>query len=306
MIQTITPERAVNITDILQLYCDAKNRIENYYLNAGWIDYIVTRLKTGEKSGLLYRGNKNEGLVLFQSGPRTVFVSQLFVRRGADRNAIFRRLLRGLINKFNDKIIMIAEPAPGFSSDLQKELFSACGFKVGSRYEMFRPVDGHNIRCDRPRGFQFKKFRAGYIDQLNRLDREAYRGEPDEILFEIVEDIGNFTPALKIVNSYLGRFNKSLSEFVFYGERLAGAIYCVERGDDLLVANIATAPRYRKLGLATLLLSKVLNRLRVTDYGGCRLFVTADNHKAINLYKKFKFKVERNRIYCVYHSRQGE
>ena len=306
MIEEITEANVNRIAEILELYRRAKNRVEDYYFNSNWLDYVHARLKQGKYFGILAQDRELSGLALYQRGPQTVYVNLLFVRRGENRPKVFRQLLNSLRSQNKNKTIMIAEPAPDFQAELQVRLFSECGYEVKHRYEMFSRVPIQKLDIKRPQGFQIRKFKSIYLKQLDRLDREAYQGGPDELLFRVNNDISNSTPASKIVSSFIGRFDKSLSEFIFRENVLVGAIYCVARGSDVLVANIATARKYRKIGLASLLLGRVLNRMGKEGYAGCRLFVSADNVKALNLYKKFKFKVERNRIYCVYRLGQGD
>lgn len=307
MIEEITRPHLDSLDDILELYRRAKNRSENYFFDHTWIEAVRARLKQDGFSGIVSRDNGAiSGIALYQSGPETVYVHLIFVRRGEMRTRIFRELVNAIRDRHSRKLIMIAEPAPDFRIEDQIRLFSECAFEVRQRFEMTRGITIQKLGTARPQGFQIKKYKSAYLKELNKLDREAYRGEADELLFRVNNDISNSTPASKIVGSALGRFDKSLSEFIFRDKALAGAVYCVARGSDVLVANIATACKYRKMGLATLLLSRVLNRMGEQGYSGCRLFVSAENQKAINLYKKFNFKVERIRIYCVYRLGQGD
>lgn len=60
--------------------------------------------------------------------------------------------------------------------------------------------------------------------------------------------------------------------------------------DDIHITNIVVKKAFRKKGIATLLLEKLINEAKNLHYESITLEVNSKNIPAINLYTKFNFK----------------
>lgn len=74
------------------------------------------------------------------------------------------------------------------------------------------------------------------------------------------------------------------------GEELAGFMVCWYLLGELHVLNVATAPRYRRRGIAAALLRRAFDRARTEGLEKAFLEVRKGNAGAIALYRRFGFE----------------
>lgn len=111
-------------------------------------------------------------------------------------------------------------------------------------------------------------------------------------LSEVLGDlagIDNFSNPLPWGVTGFADFLKAAENFTigaFHGGDLVGYLLCQRGGDEISIVNIATAPRWRRHGIAQALIAAVVGR-----NPGATLFleVRSSNKAAIELYKKCGF-----------------
>lgn len=92
----------------------------------------------------------------------------------------------------------------------------------------------------------------------------------------------------------------SRTELCWREGRLAGFICTWLVADELQIQNVATAPEFRRQGIAAGLLKQVLDRAMTADFSAAWLEVRVSNQPAIALYERFGFNVvdRRPRYYA--------
>jgi ribosomal protein S18 acetylase RimI-like enzyme len=95
--------------------------------------------------------------------------------------------------------------------------------------------------------------------------------------------------------------NKKYNMFnIIYENNIVAFVICeVMNKNRLHINSIAVDKNYRRLGIATYMLSSIKNKFYYYKY--ITLYVSVNNTKAINLYKKNKFKV-KNKINNYYYT----
>ena len=74
------------------------------------------------------------------------------------------------------------------------------------------------------------------------------------------------------------------------GDEVIGYIGSQEVVGEVYIDNICTSPKYRKMGVASALLSEIISYSKHCDMSLVTLEVRASNIPAISLYEKFGFK----------------
>lgn len=94
----------------------------------------------------------------------------------------------------------------------------------------------------------------------------------------------------KIVNYSEEEIRENLSDYklVVKDEAIIGTFAIVDYNDGKLIDTIYLNTNYRNQGIG----SKIINKIIETNYEPIYLWVYKSNERAINLYKRFGFKVE--------------
>lgn len=92
----------------------------------------------------------------------------------------------------------------------------------------------------------------------------------------------------------------STIDLFWFGELLAGFICSWMVGGELEILNVATAPAFRRRGVAAALIGHVFERARRQGLESAFLEVRVGNTGAIELYQKFGFSVVARR--CRYYA----
>lgn len=92
----------------------------------------------------------------------------------------------------------------------------------------------------------------------------------------------------------------SAIDLFWFGETLAGFLCSWMVGGDLEILNVATAPAFRRRGVAAALMRQVFARARRQGLAAAFLEVRVGNTGAIDLYRRFGFAVvaRRSRYYA--------
>jgi ribosomal-protein-alanine N-acetyltransferase len=82
-------------------------------------------------------------------------------------------------------------------------------------------------------------------------------------------------------------------------ERVCAFVHCWLIADEIQILNVATAPAFRRQGIARALLSSLLGSLSAQGFCAALLEVRASNEPAIALYRSLGFKEDaiRERYY---------
>jgi GNAT superfamily N-acetyltransferase len=291
---------------LLEKYREGQNKFGEMIIGPFWVNLVVEKISNGDEKALaLMEHGQVEGFVIYKTGNKSVLASMIYVDKIESRQALLSDLIFHLRDMHSPKSIVFGDPIPDMDIEYQKRIFLSAGFKILERYKMEFSA-GYNVKeVERPPGFTFKKYSKNLDRKIVKLDQRAYRDHPDEPIFEALADAGSSPPSLRIVHSDSSFFEKNLSSFAFSGADLAGAVYCTHVGSELWISNLVVDPHFRGKGLGKYLLFKVLKGMESSVYGRCVLLVSADNYTALRMYKKFRFKLKRNRFNFVYHTGQG-
>ncbi len=125
-------------------------------------------------------------------------------------------------------------------------------------------------------------FYINYIDVLDECDISKLV-ELENMCFQDPWSENMFLGDLRNDNtSYLGAF---IDDNI-----LVGYIGMWEIGDTGEITNVAVHPNYRKMGIASMLLEKLIEYCRNDGFMFLNLEVRESNIPAIKLYEKFNFK----------------
>ncbi|HDS01728.1 MAG TPA: GNAT family N-acetyltransferase [candidate division Zixibacteria bacterium] len=291
---------------LLEKYRRGQNKFGDMIIGPFWVNLIVEKITGGDEKALaLTKDGQVEAFVIHKTGSNSVLASMVYVDKTERREALLSELVFRMRKIYSAKSIVFGDPVPDMDIEAQKRIFLSAGFRVLERYKMEFSAPYEVKEVDRPPGFTFKKYSKTLDRKVARLDQRAYRDHPDEPILEVLTDTGSNPPSLRIVRSGPAFFERSLSSFALSGSELAGGIYCTHMGKELWISNLVVDPHFRGQGLGKYLLFKVLKGMKPGGYRRCMLMVSADNHSALNMYKKFRFKLKRNRFNFVYTTGQG-
>ncbi len=306
MIRRIDSANYELIASLLEKYRKARNRDSGIFLSPDWVDLILEGFRSGRFYGLCCDADGAcKGFLEYKLGKKSGYSSMIYSINSGARQDILTELVSGLKKACPRRNLLVSELSPGISADFQRDIFRGQRFEQKIRHQMEVPVEKILVKRARPVGINFRKYNRNMDRQIVKLDERAYRGHPDEIILKILTDVGSIAPSIRIVHSVPMIFESRLSYFAFSGDELAGAVYSTKNGNELGIANIAIDPGFQGKGLGTALLSRVLSGMKAHGYGKCSLMVSEDNHAAIKLYKKFKFKLKRICPIFVYRTGQG-
>ncbi|WP_416768784.1 GNAT family N-acetyltransferase [Sulfurimonas sp. ST-25] len=71
----------------------------------------------------------------------------------------------------------------------------------------------------------------------------------------------------------------------------AGYVLALLRRREPKLYSLGIAPAYRKMGIASLLMERMLSELDTRGFMHCMLEVRCDNNPAIDLYRRFGFEI---------------
>ncbi len=87
-----------------------------------------------------------------------------------------------------------------------------------------------------------------------------------------------------VLKNFLKR-NPGLSQVVYDGERLVGAVLCGHDGRRGFLHHLAVDPEYRRMGIGSELVEGSLEVLRELGIEKCHLFIRRDNINGLNFWK---------------------
>lgn len=121
----------------------------------------------------------------------------------------------------------------------------------------------------------------------------------ENLLFEFLKSSDlEFTPSLSSrinLHNYAKKLHDNGSLFEAYIDRELVALVVMYANDNITknayITYVYCKKEYRKLGIANQLIKNAFEKLKENNFKSVSLEVTTDNVPAINLYKKFGFKI---------------
>ncbi|MCI4362730.1 MAG: GNAT family N-acetyltransferase [Thermoplasmata archaeon] len=268
-------------------------------LAPAWPEIAAERLRTGELDGwVAEEAGRPVALVLFSRREHRAY-GHLHVEAKEARVPLSRRLTLHALHHMDPAILRADLGTTGLSEVEDRELGGALtqtpGFEVVERHGLLRTLqlDEPPRTPELPPGYEFLPISAAPLDALDALDRRAFRGGADESLVADSPE-GNRRVLERILSGELGRFLPEASAAVARGEELVAFLLTTEESARAGVfADLAVDPAHRRRGIAGALLQQGLRALLALGYGSARLWVTASNTPARELYRRVGFERER-------------
>jgi ribosomal-protein-alanine N-acetyltransferase len=135
---------------------------------------------------------------------------------------------------------------------------------------------------------QIVPFRLRHLERIMAVERSSFGADawPRDLFRDYYRDCGDLFFAAKVFG------------------RIGGYIVTCVQGRSAEIASLAVHPMYRRRGLARMLVSHTLLRLRVIGARRVELAVRTDNHAGAQLYRSFGF--HRIRRVCRYYEDGGD
>jgi ribosomal protein S18 acetylase RimI-like enzyme len=182
---------------------------------------------------------------------------------------------------------LLLQPA-GF----QGGIFRAAGFHAFRRLFMVQPLEGlwNSPRIELPVNLEMRPWREEDLNPAAQLICEAYSGHPDSRINDQYRSVSGSMRFLNNIVRYsgCGAFSAQVSHVVMDRNSrelvalLLGSRVSPESGH---ITQICVHPRYRRRGLARLLLSVAVQRFLRQGVSEISLTVTESNSQAIELYR---------------------
>ena len=177
-------------------------------------------------------------------------------------------------------------------SGFQAGIFRAAGFQTFRRLFMVQPLEGlcNSPRVELPVNLELRPWREEDLNPAAQLICEAYSGHPDSTINDQYRSVSGSMRFLNNIVRYsgCGAFSAQVSHVVmdrYSCERVAlllGSRVSPESGH---ITQICVHPRYRRRGLAQMLLSVAAQRFLHQGVSEISLTVTESNSQAIELYR---------------------
>ncbi|MCI4346850.1 MAG: GNAT family N-acetyltransferase [Thermoplasmata archaeon] len=264
-----------------------------------WPEVAAERLRTGELDGwVAEERGRPVGLAIFSRREERAY-GHLHLETEEGRVPLARRMTLHALRHIDPAIRRADLGTTGLSEEEDRELGDALserpGFEVVERYGLLRVLSLENPpqAPKLPDGYEFLPSSAAPLDALDELDRRAFRGGADESLVADSPE-GNRRVLERILGGELGRFLPEASMTIARGEELVAFLLTTEESARTAVfADLAVDPGHRRRGLAGALLQQGFRALIALGYGSARLWVTATNVPARELYRRVGFERER-------------
>ncbi|MCI4341824.1 MAG: GNAT family N-acetyltransferase [Thermoplasmata archaeon] len=269
-------------------------------LAPGWPEIAAERLRTGELDGwVVVEGGRRVGLALLSRRDSRAY-GHLHVEPSPDPVQVGRLLAARSTEGLPPEIQRTDFGVTGLSEAQERELGGLLrrrpGFELIERIGLSHSLTLSEIPVPRelPTGIEFLPVDAVPVGSLDELDRRAFRGGPDESLVADSPE-GNRRVLERILAGELGRFLPEASMTVAEGENLVGFLLTTEENPrSASFADLAVDPAYRRRGVGAALLTRGLRALLALGYSSARLWVTAANTPARELYHALGFERERS------------
>ncbi|HEV2449193.1 MAG TPA: GNAT family N-acetyltransferase [Thermoplasmata archaeon] len=300
----LQPAREVPAHELVELTARLRTRLaeRGEPLAPGWPELAAERLRTGEIDGWVARqGDQWAGLVVVSRRASRAY-GHLHIESPDDRVGLALRLLLHAVSALGPDVHRADFGSTGLAMAeerrLADQLGTRPGFEIVERFGLIRPLslDAPPVAPKLPEGYEFLPVGSAPVDALDQLDRRAFQGGPDEAL---VADSpgGNQRVLERILDGELGRFLPEASTVVLLENALAGFLLTTEENARVAsFADLAVDPGYRRRGIAGAMLGRGMRALLALGYSSVRLWVTAANVPARELYRSLGFEPERTAL----------
>jgi ribosomal protein S18 acetylase RimI-like enzyme len=183
-------------------------------------------------------------------------------------------------------------------SGFHATIFTAAGFQAFRRLFMVQSLEGlwNSPRMELPANLELRPWREEDLTPSAQLISEAYSGHPDSMINDQYRSASGSMRFLNNIVRYsgCGAFSAQVSHVVmdrYSRERVAlllGSRVSPESGH---ITQICVHPRYRRRGLARMLLSVAVQRFLRQGVTEISLTVTESNTQAIELYRSEGYAV---------------
>ncbi len=177
-------------------------------------------------------------------------------------------------------------------SDSHAEAFRRAGFEVYRRYFMIQSLAGiwATARPELPSGLELRPWRDDDLNAAGRLISEAYMGHPDSLINDQYRSPNGSLRFLHNIVRYsgCGAFSAQVSHVVIDKHSrdlvalVLGSRVSTQSGH---ITQLCVRPRYRRHGLARLLLTSAAAGFLRLGVSEISLTVTEANSNAIDLYR---------------------
>jgi ribosomal protein S18 acetylase RimI-like enzyme len=177
-------------------------------------------------------------------------------------------------------------------SGTHEEIFRETGFELFRRYFMVQQLEGHwsTPRVDLPANLELRPWRDEDLSAAARLISSAYNGHPDSLINDQYRSVNGSLRFLHNIVRYsgCGVFSAQVSHVV--AERNSHELAALVLGSRVSpqsghITQLCVHPKYRRLGLARLLLSVAAAHFVRQGVSEISLTVTEANQQAIDLYR---------------------
>ncbi|OLS21000.1 MAG: Mycothiol acetyltransferase [Candidatus Heimdallarchaeota archaeon LC_3] len=134
-----------------------------------------------------------------------------------------------------------------------------------------------------------------YGEKVITLVSNSVKGTIDTLFFpEFLTEKGT-NSLLQLTGENIDDYNKETSVILTYKNELVGVIITQIYSESGYIADITVNTDFQGKGIGKYLLSKALLNLKSKGCHRVKLHVTKDNKKAVNLYEKLGFTIEKYR-----------
>jgi ribosomal protein S18 acetylase RimI-like enzyme len=271
-------------------------------LAQGWPELAAERLRTGEIDGWVAVADRAPvALLLFSRRSQRAY-GHLHVEAAEEPVEVALRLVPHALAALGPDIRRAEFGTTGLSASedrkLADRLVSRPGFELVERFGLRRALDlgAPPPPPELPEGCEFVPVTSAPVEALDQLDRRAFRGGPDEALVADSPE-GNRRVLERILEGELGRFLPEASTLVLHGNALVGFLLTTEENARVAsFADLAVDPAHRRRGVGGAMLSRGMRALLALGYSSVRLWVTAANVPARELYRSIGFEEERSTL----------
>ncbi|HEX3939950.1 MAG TPA: GNAT family N-acetyltransferase [Acidobacteriaceae bacterium] len=145
-----------------------------------------------------------------------------------------------------------------------------------------------------PAGLELRPWHDADFSPAGYLISEAYQGHLDSLINDQYRSVAGSLRFLHNIVRFpgCGFFDPAASSVLSAGRRdeIAGLLLCSRVREDVgHVTQICVAQRYRRRGFGAQLLARSIAELKRRHFRSLSLTVTAENHNAIELYRRLGF-----------------
>ncbi|MGI0070704.1 MAG: GNAT family N-acetyltransferase [Thermoplasmata archaeon] len=263
-----------------------------------WVEGTATELRAGEKMGWYYPLAAGGGLA-FRSDRGATSYAHVHVGPGPDALPRAIALAETLLDSVPASVTSVSAGFTGLPTDVEEVLLARLSRRVGStvirRHAMERALtarDGEPL-APPPDALRLVPVREVTPEALAALDQRSFSGTVDELL--IGTDLTDYRRALDaLLDSELGQFLDAASTTLYRADppTLVGAILsCEKSARRAVVLDFMVDPALRGRGYGKYLFRWTLRSLCALGYERVRLWVSASNRPARQLYDQIGFSV---------------